>query len=261
MRIKTWVIFAALVLSGSLLRADDWSKTYSVTGSPELRVESGDGSIDVSGWDRNEIDVRVTTEGYRIGERGVRIDEHQAGNTVQILVHVPSLNFRFGVHRVRLDIRVPQRLRADLHTGDGHIEATGLQGDLTFRSGDGHITAADVDGSLHIKTSDGRVRASGRFDELDVRTGDGSVEAQARSGSKPSVGWTLTSGDGHINLALPEDFSAEVDLHTGDGHITCDLPVATSGEIRRNELHGKLNNVGPLLRIRTGDGSIHLMKM
>ncbi len=263
MRIKFWIIFAALVLAGPLLHADDWSKTYPVTGTPELRVDSGDGSIDVTAWDRPEIAVHVTTKGWSIGQHGVRIDEHQAGNLVELELHFPHEGFSFGIviREVHIAIQVPRQLTADLHTSDGHIEVTGAKGNLTFRSGDGHITAEDVDGSVRIKTNDGRVRTSGRFDALDIHTGDGSVEAQARPGSKATTEWSLTTGDGHINLALPADFSAGLEIHTGDGKITSDLPITMSGVFGRNDLRGKLNSGGPLLRIRTGDWSIRLARM
>ena len=59
---------------------------------------------------------------------------------------------------------------------------------------------------------------------------------------------------------MPHDLSADVDLHTSDGHIDLDLPVSAEGKLRQNDIHGKINGGGPLLTIRTGDGSIHLKK-
>ena len=61
-------------------------------------------------------------------------------------------------------------------------------------------------------------------------------------------------------LEVPENLSADVDLHTGDGHIDLEVPITTAGKIRENEVHGKLNGGGNLLVIRTGDGSIRLRK-
>jgi len=101
----------------------------------------------------------------------------------------------------------------------------------------------------------------GRFDVLNLKTGDGSIEARVKSGSKVASSWRLNSGDGHINLWLPGDFSADVDAHTGDGHITMDVPVMVSGSLSRQSIHGKLNGGGGAVSISSGDGSIHVQKL
>jgi hypothetical protein len=71
----------------------------------------------------------------------------------------------------------------------------------------------------------------------------------------------VRTGDGHVTLRLPRDFSADLDVHTGDGHIDSDLPVTVSGSRRENELRGRLNAGGPPLVVRTNDGSIRLERL
>ena len=73
-------------------------------------------------------------------------------------------------------------------------------------------------------------------------------------------GWRLETGDGSVSLTVPGELAADVDLHTSDGHIDLDMPITTEGQIRQNEVRGKLNGGGSSLTIRTGDGSIHLRK-
>src|SRR5271168_5594803 len=70
-------------------RADDWSKTYNLTGKPDLRVDTSDANIHVSTWDQNTIEARVTTTRYKIGDDGIRIEEHQTGDMVEINVRFP----------------------------------------------------------------------------------------------------------------------------------------------------------------------------
>jgi DUF4097 and DUF4098 domain-containing protein YvlB len=130
-----------------------------------------------------------------------------------------------------------------------------------MHSGDGHINGTNMDGSLEVDTGDGRINVRGRFDALILKTGDGSIEAEAASGSKIASSWTLHSGDGHINLRLPSDFSADLDAHTGDGHITLDIPISVAGSLSRSSIHGKINGGGGSLNISSGDGSIRLEKL
>lgn len=242
--------------------ADDWSKTYNITGKPDLRVETSDANIHVSTWDQNTIEARVTTSHYKIGEGGIRIEEHQNGDLVELDVRYPHHNFNvdWGNRRVDIEIHMPREGKVNLSTGDGKIDLAGFKGEMDLHSGDGTETLDGVDGKLHANTSDGHIRASGRFDELELKTGDGHVEVRAAAGSSLSAGWHLETGDGNVTLEVPAELAADVDLHTGDGHIDLDMPVTTEGKMRENEVRGKLNGGGSLLTIRTGDGSIHLRK-
>jgi DUF4097 and DUF4098 domain-containing protein YvlB len=242
--------------------ADEWSKTYTIAGKPDLRVETSDANIRVTTWDQNTIEAKVITSRYKIGEGGIRVEEHQSGDLVEIAVRYPRHSFTidWGQHRVDLIIQMPREGKVNLRTGDGKIDLAGFKGEMDLHSGDGSENLDGVDGKLHASTSDGHIRASGRFDELDLKTGDGHVEVRAAAGSSLAAGWRLETGDGNVTLALPAELSADVDLHTGDGHIDLDMPVTTFGKIRENEVRGKLNGGGSLLTIHTGDGSIHLRR-
>jgi DUF4097 and DUF4098 domain-containing protein YvlB len=251
------VIFIAVSTS-----AEEWSKTFTLTDKPDLRVDTSDANIHVSTWDQNTIEAKVTTTRFKIGEDGVRIEDHQNGNSVELNVRYPHryLVFETGRHRVDIDIHMPREGRVNLHTGDGKIEIAGFKGEMDLRSGDGAEIIDRADGKLRATTGDGPIRANGRFDELEVKTGDGRVEVRAADGSSVATGWRLETGDGSVTLEVPADLAADVDLHTGDGHIDLEMPVTTQGKLRQNEVHGKLNGGGNLMTIHTGDGSIHLRK-
>jgi DUF4097 and DUF4098 domain-containing protein YvlB len=270
--IERW-LFTVLVVGGFVCswaalpaRADEWSKIYTLTGKPDLRVDTSDANIHVSTWDQNTIEAKVTTTRYKIGGDGIRIEEHQTGNVVEIDVRYPHSHGvtidwgNHGSHRVDIDIHMPREGRVDLHTGDGKIELGNFKGEMQLRSGDGSLEIDGVDGKLRATTGDGHIRANGRYDELDLKTGDGRVDARATAGSVLATGWRLESGDGTVTLEVPENLAADVDLHTGDGHIDLDMPVTAVGKIRQGEVRGKLNGGGNLLVIHTGDGSIRLRK-
>lgn len=244
-------------------RADEWSKTYTISGKPDLRIETSDANIKVTTWDQNTIEAKVLTTRYKIGEGGIRVDERQSGDTVEIEVHYPHHDFHImdiGSHRVDIIIQMPREGHVNLRTGDGKIDVASLKGEMELHTGDGSVNLDGVDGKLQAETGDGHIRASGRFDELQLKTGDGHVDVRAAAGSSLATGWRLETGDGSVSLEVPGELAADVDLHTSDGHIDLDMPVTTSGTVRQNEVRGKMNGGGGLLTIRTGDGSIHLRK-
>jgi DUF4097 and DUF4098 domain-containing protein YvlB len=262
MKRLTLLVLATSVVGVLPARADEWSKTYNLSGKPELRIETSDANIRVTTWDQNTIEAKVITAHYKIGEGGIRVEEHQNGDSVEIDVHYPHHNFSvdWGNHRVDIIIQMPRQGRVNLRTGDGKIDIAGLKGEMDLHSGDGSENLESVDGKLHATTGDGHITAHGRFDELELKTGDGHVEVRAAGGSSLAAGWRLETGDGNVSLEVPGELAADVDLHTSDGHIDLDVPITTEGKIRQNEVHGKLNGGGSPLTIRTGDGSIHLRK-
>ena len=242
----------------SMVFAEEWNKTYTVTGKPTLKVETSDAGINVSAWDQNTIDARVTVEGYKIGQDGIRIIEHQTGNVVEIEVRYPHHDIHFGWHssHVEINVRVPREAIVGLRTGDGRVTVTGVKGDIDTWSGDGAQEINGVDGILKVRTGDGRIMASGRFDGLDLSAGDGRIEVTAQANSTVSREWNLHTGDGSVSLRLPEQLAADVELHTSDGHISVDLPITVSGKLGGNDIRGKMNGGGRLLSVHTGDGSI-----
>jgi Putative adhesin len=248
-----------------LVRAEEWSKNFTIQGKPDLRVETSDANIRVDTWDQNMIGARVLTDRVKIGENGVRVIDHQTGDSVELELRFPH---RVGFcivcihagHRVEIIIQMPREGRVNLRTGDGSIRLNGFKGEMELESSDGSQEVEGADGKLRAHTGDGHIRAAGRFDLMDLSTGDGRIEAKVWPGSTMASGWNVRTGDGSVELNLPDNFAADVDLHTGDGHISLDLPVTVEGRLSSSSIHGKLNGGGNLLTVHTGDGSIRLQK-
>jgi DUF4097 and DUF4098 domain-containing protein YvlB len=273
---------AAAVLLSTAAHADDWSKSFPISNRADLHVTTDDGNVYLTAGDQKTVDVKITTVGYKIASGDVRVEAAQNGDQVTLSVKLPHSNWSFWGHTsrsVRVDIRVPRDLDMEVHTGDGNVDAqpvsghlkittgdgnisaNGLHGQLYLHTGDGHIEASSLDGSLHADTGDGHMTIHGRFDSLELSSGDGSVEAEAGNGSKVGEGWSIKTGDGHVNLRIPDNLSANLDAHTGDGSITVDFPISVSGSLSHSSVRGKLNGGGGELRITSGDGSIHLAKL
>jgi hypothetical protein len=254
------VLFALLATAAY---ADEWSKHYTVSATPELRVSSGDGSIDVRPGSGNEIQASVRTQGWKISPGEVNIVEHQTGNTVDIEIKIPhhdGFHWNIGNRRIEVELRVPAKTSSFLQTGDGAIRAEGMRGPMEIRTGDGGVDVTEMDGRLVAHTGDGHVNVRGRLDLLDVETGDGGVEVQVDAGSQVSSSWRIRTGDGHVTVRVPQDLRANLEAHTGDGSVTVDLPITLDGASTksRNDIRGKMNGGGEIFSIHTGDGSIRV---
>ena len=246
MKSANWRLLAIFVVMATCTAMagtpEEWTKTFTITDRPDLRVETSDANIHVDTWDQKSIEVRITSQKWGFGQGGLQVVDRQNGDAVEIEVRFPRSThiLSVGSRRVEIEVRMPREGKARLHTGDGHETFEGIEGNLRAHSGDG------------------RIQARGRFDSLQLHTGDGRIEAEAVAGSTVGSGWELRTGDGSVKLDLPENFAADMELHTSDGHVTLDMPVTVQGRYDSNRIDGKLNGGGGPLRIETGDGSIHI---
>jgi hypothetical protein len=290
---------AAAVAAAPQAQAEDWNKSFTVNGRASVRVESNDAGVRVStSDDTKEVQFHVTFEGYEL-DKTLRVEAHQDGDRVELSCRVPNgwhFGWGQGHKRVQIEVRMPKAAdlqvstgdgaveasavngnvtistgdgsvkahdlngTVDLHTGDGSITVDSSRGDIKMRTGDGSIEARGLDGKVNADSGDGHIKVEGRFDGLMIRTGDGSVEARVGNGSKVSNGWNIHTGDGSVDIALPGDLQANIDASTGDGHISMGLPVTVEGSFSNSQIHGKMNGGGQPLVIHTSDGSIRVNK-
>lgn len=284
---KNWRWRSAVVMMAGLLalglataaRAEELTKTYPISGRARVRVETDDGSVRVSTGDIKQVEIRVDYSGYKL-DRDLQVNTSQSGDAVDISVKTRGTFFSWGVHHasLRVEIHMPREAdltvrsgdgsievdsingNVDLTAGDGHITAQGLRGSSRFHTGDGHIEARGLDGQVDASSGDGHISLQGRFDSLRIKTGDGSVTARADTGSRVNDAWSITTGDGSVDLEIPGDLHANIEASTHDGHISMGLPITVEGTFSSSRIQGKLNGGGQTVSIRTGDGSIHLNK-
>ena len=58
------LILGLCLAAAPFAQAEEWSKTFTLTGKPDLRVTTSDANIRVDTWDQNTIEARVTAEGW-----------------------------------------------------------------------------------------------------------------------------------------------------------------------------------------------------
>lgn len=292
------VTLLAVTALAPQVRAEDWTKSYSITGRANVRVETNDGAVQVYTSDSKQVEFRVLYEGYEMN-RTLHVDSRQDGDSVQVTARVSGhWGFNWNGHgrRMKIEVRMPRdadlnidtgdgsvdtqsingRLKihtgdgsvrvqsvsgdVDVDTGDGSITVVGAKGEIRLHTGDGHVEARELDGRVNASSGDGHITISGRLDALDVKTGDGSINANLQPGSKVASSWTIRTGDGSVDLVLPPDLQANIDASTNDGHISLGIPLTVEGTFKNSEIHGKMNGGGQSLTVHTGDGSIRLSK-
>jgi hypothetical protein len=279
-------------------RAEEWTKSYSISGRAQVRVDTNDGAVRIATGASKQVEFRVIYEGYELN-KNLHIDSRQDGDSVQLNARVTGhwgFSWGHGKRGPRIEVSMPKDAdlqidtgdgsvetqpvsghvkihtgdgsvhvqavdgNVDIDTGDGSITVEGAKGDIRLHTGDGHIEARNLDGRVDANSGDGHIKIDGRLDALNVKTGDGSIDARVEPGSKLNGGWSIRTGDGSVDLVLPADLQANIDASTNDGHISLGIPVTVEGTFSNSQIHGKMNGGGQPLTIHTGDGSIRLSK-
>jgi DUF4097 and DUF4098 domain-containing protein YvlB len=263
-------------------------RRFQVTGTPEVVLSTFDGSIAVRAWDKPEVLVTVEKQAANAEmARAIKVVFEQTGDRVSVEVKKPEEFTGLSLNSNRsasLIVSVPKasnlqarsgdggiqlegiRGHIEVQSGDGGIRGRGLSGDMSVRTGDGAVSLDEVSGTLDLNTGDGGVQVSGALARVRAHTGDGAVTVRALAGSRTAEDWEVTTGDGAVSLELPDNFGAELDAHTGDGGVTLEGVSVTGGQAQSrdgekpNDVRGTLGSGGKLLRIRTGDGPVHVRR-
>lgn len=264
-------------------------RSFPVSGQPDVTLETFDGAIEIHSWDRDEVEVEVEKRGMEQALLdAMQIEAEQQGDRIVLRVTGPERTetraVTLGVHvstAARLRVAVPRKSVIDARTGDGSISVESIDGRLVLNTGDGSVTADRTVGELQVRTADGAIRLSGVEGKLDLdtedgsvtvegkpgslraHTGDGAIRVQVDAGAVMTDPWDLSTADGSVTLTLPDSFHAEVDAETRDGGVRSSHPALSVGESSegerresRRELRARMGDGGPVLKIRTGDGSI-----
>jgi DUF4097 and DUF4098 domain-containing protein YvlB len=291
MKLRAWVLSMALLgLAGCEVRVDTEEhvareeKRFKVTGEADVHVSTFDGAIEIRSWDRDEVLVEIEKRAGDVETLdAMQVTAEQQDNRIEVTVRRATGDDGFqgiGVYispRARLLVSVPRvvtlhartddgAIRADrlegrieLRSSDGAIRAEQIKGELELETHDGSLTVDDLEGAAVLSTLDGGISVTGKIASLRAKTSDGSITVRAERGAEMSSEWSISTNDGSVAVYLPRDFGAEVDAETGDGRIRSELDLASAQEDARSRtLRGKLGAGGPLLHVRSGDGTISL---
>ncbi len=282
---------------GSLERYhEDFHYSYPLKAGGRLTVEGFNGSVDVSMWDQETVDISGTRHGRSQEDtRDLKIEVDHSADSVSVRVIRPST--RRGNYGATFAIKVPRGVvlervttsngairsfdgagPARLKTSNGRVEVRRLKGPLTAETTNAAVELQDIEGPVEVRTSNGHVRAEGMRGAFDATTSNSSIHAAL----DPVDGAVrLQSSNGGIDLSLPPNEQSAVRAHTTNSGITLHLPgevnarlvagtsnssISTDfemrmrGEISKHHIEGSIGNGGPLIDLSTSNGQIRIMK-
>ncbi len=223
------------------------SAHYPFPAGGSVSVENIEGAIRVEGWDRAEVEVTVTKTALGSGSRAddVRIVVESAEQAIAFVTLYPT-DSREPV-RVDYRLRVPRQVRlARLETIDGDIVVHDVEGAVKARSLNGNIQQTAVAGRMTARTINGNIAVSLR-----------ALPAPAGLPDRRAP-LSLEAVNGNLELLLPPEPNAELELNTVAGRIESNHPLTVSAVPGDSTRRARLGRGGVLIRLRTVRGNIRV---
>jgi len=227
------------------------SRTFSVSGSPRVTINTFDGRVTIHGWDKPEVSFTATKSAHDDESlKQITVDAQQQGQVITINARSEEGNEDGSVN---LDVNVPRQTSLHVSSGDGALNLDGVTGQITLRSGDGPIEVANGGGQLQLNTGDGLIRVI-KFDgQVDARTGDGAI---ALDGNFNAV--SARTGEGEISLTVPAGSSFTIETNAPDEISNEGFVVAEDVTLSPRVKRWKIGNGGTIFVLKTGEGRILL---
>lgn len=241
-----------------------------------LQVESFNGGVEISAWDENQVDISGTKWGPTpAAADSLRIDIDHAPDAVSVRAARP-VDFRNHLG-ARFAIKVPRQVVIDrvvtsngriqsqdgngpsvFRTSNGAIQIDSLHGSLSAQTSNGPVDLINVEGDATVHTSNGHVHTERLRGALDATTRNGTITAEV---ARPGVAVHAQTTNGSITVRLPDQAGAHVVADTSNSTIHSDFDLQMRGETSRHHLEGDIGRGGPLVELRTSNGSIRLLKL
>jgi hypothetical protein len=287
MRKKAMKFYHLLILScfpAFTINAQSWNvekkeeirqtlKFSGSTGSKQVEVDNVNGSITVTGYDGQEVQLAAnkiiqarSQEKIQEAEEKVRLEITEQNNEIKLYVDGPfrcrdgSVNYRgdrYYGYSVYFDfeLKVPRGASVNLKTiNDGDIKVENISGDYEIENINGGITMLEVSGSG---------RAYALNDDVKILFA-----------KNPSGDSYFGSLNGEVEVSFRPELSADMRFKTFNGEVFTDFPVtylanATPSRERRKgkfvykqdrSFKVRVGNGGPELEFDAFNGDIRVIK-
>ncbi len=240
--VKTLIVLVGALVLGApdFARSEVFEHKYPLSSGGNFTLENVNGSVQVDGWEKEEVEVRAVkvAQGDPRDLERVQIDVESCPEHVLVRTKYPKGE---GVAvSVDYHIHVPYRvLLGSVETVNGSVLVRGVEGTGALRSVNGNVEVLDSSGRFSARTTNGNLRL-----ELRRLTDGGPMKIETVNGS--------------VALGLPADARADLRVLSMNGEFSSELPVASEGSVSMPSFRGRIGSGGGEVSVRTINGGIRL---
>ena len=218
-----------------------WQKSFELPAGGSVSVVNVHGSVLVEGWDKDEVEATVAMRSDAPTDQldDVRVAVEASAGGVAFHTLYPS-----GLDTpIQVDYRlyVPRQVRLD--------ELSTLQGDIVVRDVDGAIEAHNLHGDIEGINVSGSVVAHALT---------GNILISLRALPERCQPFQLATINGNVDLVMPAQANADLELSTVAGNIVGDYPFQVSSTPGDSTHHAQVGAGGLRVELRTVRGNIRV---
>lgn len=232
------------VIAGPAIAAQDITKRATVAPDATVDVSNVQGRVDVTAWDRNEVELTALLEGDKD-----QLEFEATERQVRIKVDRPDGKYHDSDDDAILTLKVPKGTRLIVDTVSADITVNGIHGEQRLESVSGTVDTQAFDAPVTLESVSGDIVLKGSGGKAQVSTESvsgstvvsgvrGSYEGEAVSGNITAIVAAAdrlragsVSGDLDINAELTSTARLELESISGDVELTIKPPVNAEFEI------------------------------
>lgn len=211
----------------------------------QLSVSGKNGGIEVIGEDRHDIalEARVIAQASSTDRAESLLKEIKILTDGTIRAEGPAFsNGLLGLlggnsWYVNYRLHVPRHLAAQLHSENGGIDLSNIDGEIDAETTNGGLTLRNLGGKVHATTVNGG---------LDVVLDGAQWQGE---------GLFAKSTNGGVSVKAPDHYSAHLIAATVNGGISVAFPITIHGSVSHH-LDTQIGQGGPTIQLETTNGGV-----
>jgi len=220
-----FILLTAVVLAGLVqpaIAAQNLSKRATVAADATVDVSNVQGSVKVTAWDRNEVELSAMLESDRD-----RLEFEATDRQVRIKVQRPDGRYRDSDDAL-LTLKVPAGVRLIVNTVSADITVDGVRGEQRLKSVSGDVRTGSYDQpvSLHSVSGDVTLTGSGGKAQVSTENVSGTTVVNGIRG-----GFEGEAVSGNIKAGVAAAERLRVSSVSGDVEVSTDLSPAARVEM------------------------------
>ena len=241
-RKRAALLFACALPLAVMAGNNSVDRKVAADANGEVVISNVSGSIDVRGWDRNEVQVTGI-----LGHGVERLDVDASGGRTVVKVVLPRGNTHDG--DADIEVSVPRNSTVEVSAVSADVSSRGVLGTQRLKSVSGEITAdiAADESEVRSVSGDVTVRGNGKPMRLRVASVSGSLDltnaagsldvvtvsgdARVQMGDTSDLRGRTTSGNLEVRGKLTRDGRVDVEGVSGDITLRLSAPGGLSTEI------------------------------
>ncbi len=254
-----------ILLLGGAARAavhqEEFQKVLPLSAKGTFSLKNVNGKVMITTWNEDKVEIKALKKTDKAAEnlQKVKIEVTSTAESVSVDTIYPKIK-NLGVS-VDYEIKVPEGIRlAEVHSVNGGLNLTGPFGRADASTVNGGIHIENASGELVLETTNGDLKAVNVRGGVKAHTTNGSISLNLPA-LDADVEAETTNGGIELRLSAPQETNATLDAETTNGSISFDFPVTVQSlEKSKRHLRGQLGQGGPLISLKTVNGSVRLTR-